>query len=316
MAINTNGHLWIFCLNVGQADTTVVATPQGNLTIVDAVKPDKLCALLSNLGLAENDTIDHLVVTHPHYDHYSAVQRLLNDYTIGHITLSSLWRWDEDKPGYNNIVNLIDDLQVPVTFLAGYTQCYPDDTFLRDPDAPCLELLGPSNQLIEALQEAKKLNTNHRSLMTRLQWQGFIMLIAGDAQMENWAHFDAEQMLDSPCSVLRAAHHGSPRGTQYERLERLAAEYVIVSSDPESDDHLPDLVGCACFHKYALQSSAPVVALTDSTGTIKIDVAANGSYTVHRYGDDTYGNVNFLAPVPLDRAHNPTDWPDLLDSRI
>ena len=313
MPINTNGHLWVFCLNVGQADTTIVATPRGKLIIVDAVKPDKTERLLSDLGLVANDHINYLVVSHPHSDHYSAVQRLVNNYRIDHVTLSSLWEFDEDKPGYNNIINLIEDRGIPVTYLSGYMQYYPDDTPFRDPETACLELLGPSNQLVQDLQQARKLNTNHRSVMVRLQWRGFSMVIAADAQMENWAHFDAEQMLDLPCDVLRAAHHGSPRGTQFERIERLAPEYVIVSSDPDHDDHLPDLVGCASFVKYAGKSSHPVVALTHETGTIQLDVNVTGNLIARRYGESIYDNINLGNPQPL--VSNSTDWDALLDSR-
>lgn len=316
MPINTNGNLWIFCLNVGQADTTIVATPGASVIIIDAVKPDKVERLLTDLGFGPGDRIHHLVVTHPHSDHYSGVQRLVNNYPIDHVTLSSLWQYDENKPGYNNIINLIDDHGIPVTFLAGYMQHYPDDTPFRDPDTPCLELLGPSNQLIQDLKQANKLNTNHRSVMARLQWQGFIMVIAADAQMENWAHFDAEQMLDAPCDVLRSAHHGSPRGTQFERLERLAAEFVVVSSHPDHDDKLPDLVGCAAFRKYSNASSQPVVALTHNTGTIRFDVGATGRYTAVRYGDTMYADVDLQGSQPLDFGSNPTKWDDLLNSKI
>lgn len=316
MPINTNGHCWIFCLNVGQADTTVVATPKGKLIVIDAVKPNKLDRLLSDLGFRSSDHIDHLVVTHPHYDHYSAVQYLVNNYDIDHVTLSSLWQYNENKPGYNNIINLIDDKGIPLIFLSGYMQYYPDNTPFRDPYTPCLELLGPSNQIIVDLQHANKLDTNHRSVIARLQWQSFIMVFAADAQMENWAHFDTEQMLDCPCDVLRTAHHGSARGTQFERLDRLTPEYVVVSSNPDIDDHLPDLIGCATFVKYATKSSQPVVALTHKTGTIKIDVDASGSYTVSKYGEDMYQNIDLQTGQPLNSYSNPTDWNSLLASRV
>jgi len=315
MPINTNGHLWIFCLNVGQADTTVMVTPQGKLLIIDAVKPDKLEALLSDLGFISGDHIENLIVTHPHYDHYSGVQRLINTYTIDHVILGSLWQYDEDKPGYNNIINAIDDRRIPVTFLAGYMQHYPDDTPFRDPDTPCLELLGPSNRLIQDLHQAKKLNTNHRSIMSRLQWHGFVMVIAADAQMENWANFDAEQMLNLECDVLRSAHHGSPRGTQFERIERLAPEYVVVSSNPEHDDHLPDLVGCAAFSKYASSSKKPVVALTHETKSIWFDVSENGSYDVWGFTDDMYDTIDLATKYPLDANTNPTDWQELIEEQ-
>jgi pyrroline-5-carboxylate reductase len=41
--------LAIYLLNVGQADTSVIQTPAGNIVIVDAVSPEKLTDLLAQL---------------------------------------------------------------------------------------------------------------------------------------------------------------------------------------------------------------------------------------------------------------------------
>ncbi len=83
-----------------------------------------------------------------------------------------------------------------------------------DPDKPYLEFLGPTNNMIKTLEEAKEFNTNHLSIMTRLTWGNFGMIITGDAQMENWSFFDEERLLEGRCQVLRASHHGSKNGTQ------------------------------------------------------------------------------------------------------
>ncbi len=228
-----------------------------------------------------------------------------------------MWKYSENKPGYNSLINQLDSGGVTINFLSGYSQYYPDDSPLQDAGTPCLELLGPSNQILEDLETAGKMNTNHRSIMGRLQWGGFVMLIAADAQMENWAHFDREQMLGCQCDVMRTAHHGSLRGTQFERIERLAPEYVIVSSHPEKDDDLPDLVGCAVFAKYAKDSASRIVAVTERTGTIKFDIAPGGNTydaLMFREAHDS-SSVNLQQPQPLTRQTNPTDWAALLSAR-
>ena len=317
MPINTNGSLWIFSLNVGQADTSLIVTPKGKVILIDAVKPKKLTNLLSQLGFQDGEEISHLIVTHPHSDHYSGVGRLLNTYKIEAVTLSSLWRYSENKPGYNNIVNEIDSKNIPVTFLSGYAQHYPDDSPIREANTPCVELLGPSNQVIEELEEANELETNHRSIIARLHWGKFLMIIAGDAQMENWAHFDREQLLDNQCSVLRTAHHGSANGTQFERLDRLEPEYVYVSSDPNGKDKLPDLIGCATFLRYSRKKKGkPVVALTNDTGSIKTEVAPSGRYKAYFFSEGANQNIPIGRERELTRATNPTDWIALTQDRM
>ena len=317
MPLNTNGKLWVFCVNVGQGDTTVIATPANNVIIIDAVKAKKVIRLLTDLGFSDQDEINHIVVSHPHNDHYSGVVRLINTYReTNALTLTSLWRYEEDKPGYNSIINTAVQKEIPVTFLSGYTQVFPDHSPVLDATTPRLELLGPSNQFIENLYDAKTLNTNHRSIIARLQWGDFRMVIAGDAQMETWSHFDSEQMLDDPCSVLRTAHHGSANGTQYERVTRLASEVAIVSSDPNGKDKLPDLIGRATFLRYSESSKNPLVALTDDTGTIKLEIAPTGSYKVFSYGEDKNQNIPLQNEQPLTSASNPTDWNALTQSGL
>jgi len=317
MPIDTNGQMWIYCVNVGQGDTTIVITPEKNVVIIDAMKASKIIQLLSDLGMTDQDEIEHIVVSHPHHDHYSGVERLINTYQeVNALTLTSLWRYKENVPGYNNIINSAVQKEIPISFLSGYTQVFPDESPVVNPNTLRIELLGPSNQFIELLNDANQLNTNHRSIIARLQLGDFLMVVAGDAQMETWSHFDSEQMLADPCSVLRAAHHGSANGTQYERITRLAAEVLIVSSDPNGKDKLPDLIGRATFLRYEESSSNPLTVLTHDTGTIKIEVNQSGSYDVFHFGEGRNENIPLQNKQPLIKGQNPTDWKTLTQSGL
>ncbi len=316
MALDTKGNLWIYCLNVGQGDTTVIVTPQNKIMIFDAVFPNKIIALLTDLGISPGEELKHLLISHPHRDHYSGGDRLLNTYNFEAVTLTSLWKFTKNLPGYNLLINSSDAKDMPVTFLSGYAQLYPDSSPIRDPRALQIELLGPPNQLINDLQQANQLSTNHRSIITRLNWGKFRMIIAADAQMENWAYFDREQLFNSPCTVLRTSHHGSANGTQFERLSRLNPGVAIVSSDPNGKDRLPDLIGSATMMRYAKGSRKPLVALTHITGTLKIVVRPTGFYKVSAFFDSKKENVDLNNEKKLTKNTNPTNWNDLLQTRL
>ncbi len=258
MINNHTGELDIYMLNVGQGDTTVIVSPEGNIIIIDATRPTKLRNLLTQLG--NNDTIEHLIVTHPHSDHYSACNNLANNYTIKEATLAPFWNaFGIGPPTYRQFIARLENQDTNIDFLSGYTRWYPDELMktpptggdpIIDPDKPFLELLGPTNNMVRNLEEAKAFNTNHLSIMSRLTWGNFGMINTGDAQMENWGFFDEERLLEGKCQVLRASHHGSKNGTQWERLSRLNPSTIIVSSDPESTHELPDLCGSAVFAEY------------------------------------------------------------------
>jgi competence protein ComEC len=313
------GDLRIFVLNVGQADTSVVVTPEGKPVIIDAVKPSKTIRLLSDLGLEQDEEIEHLVITHPHGDHYRGVQALLNRYRVKSITLAPYWVDGLTfNSGYYTILGVIEDQGRPCRFVSGYEQVYLDDQPAQTSDGDlCMELIGPPNSLLEAMREARELrDENHLSVMARVSWRSFGMVFAADAQMENWGHFDREGMLEKDCTVLRAAHHGSKNGTQWERLERLDPAVVIVSSDPESTHDIPDLIGSATLLEYTRHSNSPIVALTHSTGTIAVEYRGSGDPDIGFFGEGKDSNVPLDSPTPLTLHSNPTNWRAILDQRL
>lgn len=325
MPSNTDEYLTIFVLNVGQADTSVIITPKKKVIIIDAVKPYKLTDLLDKINVKEGNEIEELIITHPHLDHFSGANRLLYDYRIMSVKLAPFWnRYGMGPPSYRKMVNKIESEDCQVDFISGYSRIYPEGALkvsnTSDPefDKECLfiELLGPSNNMISQLERDNKLNTNHLSVVARLNWQNFKMVFAGDAQMENWAHFDNENMFNENCNILRSAHHGSSNGTQWERISRLNPKYVIVSSDPEKKHYLPDLVGSSIFVKYEVADTSRVVALTKNTGTIKIIVKNGKKIDISCFGDKYNENIDFSNEKTLNWMNNPTNWKKLLENNI
>ncbi len=248
MAANADGNLHIYMLSVGQGDTSVIVSPDGNVLIIDVTRPTKVLRLLDDLG--NDNNIEHLVITHPHRDHFSGGNRLATDRTILEATVAPFWHeFGMGPPTYRRLMRRLELQETNVTFLSGYSRWYPDGALTTpppgqnpeiDPNKPFLELLGPTNGLVRTLEEANVFQANHLSIMSRLTWRNFRMISAGDAQMENWSFFDHERMLVDKCQVLRAAHHGSANGTQWERIDRLSPSQVIISSDPASTHDLPD----------------------------------------------------------------------------
>ncbi|MDF1514918.1 MAG: hypothetical protein P1S60_14000, partial [Anaerolineae bacterium] len=169
------------------------------------------------------------------------------------------------------------------------------------------------NNILADLHESKVLTPNHLCIITRVTYGAFSMVLAADAQMENWAHYDREGMLAQRCDVLKAAHHGSRNGIQWERLSRLAPSLVIVSSDPEKGHHLPDVIGSVIFLEYD-RDMGKRVALTRDTGTIKITVGSpeNGRYEVAAYGDAVDEDVFTHPEMPLTAS----DWAAITTGKL
>lgn len=327
--ITGDGNLHVYMVNVGQGDTTVIVSPGGSVIVVDVMRPAKIVRLLKDLGHRGNDRISQLVITHPHSDHFSGGNLLASEFAIAQATVAPAWHTFGMGPQtYRRLMGRFYDGGTNVTFLAGYSRWYPDSAMAApsaaaqphddrevDVDAPFIEMLGPTNGLIRMLEDANIFNTNHLSIMLRVSWRRFRMIIGGDAQMENWAFFDHERMMEEKCQVLRTAHHGSSNGTQWERLDRLGPSAVIVSSDPGGGHSLPDLTSAAVFLRFDRAPNRMAVTTSDS-GTIHMEVKANGSRTMRCFRDAPGQNVDLDAGAPLTRQNNPTDWAALLHHRI
>ncbi len=304
--------LEIYILNVGQADTAVIRTPNDKLIVIDAVKPRKVKALLQQLH-PDGPEITHLILTHPHFDHYSGVANLLSTFPVRRVTLSPFW-YLPGTPGYHQIINRIQKAEIPLNFLSGYDRHYPDGgTYPTYENQPYVEFLGPPNNILEELYENKVLTPNHLCIITRVTYGAFSMVLAADAQMENWAYYDREGMLDQRCDVLKAAHHGSRNGIQWERLARLSPSLVIVSSDPESGHHLPDVIGSVILLEYDREPGKHV-ALTRDTGTIRITVEtpSSGRYKAIAFGETMDEDVLLQSKVPLAAS----DWADITAHKL
>ena len=325
MIINPDGNLHIYILNVGQGDTTIVISPGGRVVIIDAKNPKKIIDLLDKLGWDNN--IEHLIITHPHADHFSGANSLAdpNQCTIKEATFAPFWHeFGMGPPTYRKLVSKLENKQTTkINFLSGYSRWYPDQILTQvpgqnpvlDPDAPFLELLGPTNGLVRQLEDAKVFNTNHLSIMSRLTWKVFRIVITGDAQMENWGPFDNEKLLERKCTFLRAAHHGSSNGTQWERLDRLDPSAIIISSDPDHGHHLPDLASAAAFAKFDIEADRFAVITRDS-GTIHIEVKPNRSRELFMFDDLVDAKVDLTNRKALNEINNPTIWADLVRTRV
>jgi competence protein ComEC len=327
------GQMNIYVLDVGQGDTTIIQTPAGKIVVIDAYIKEKVQEVFTK-QLGDIKKIEALVITHPHADHFNAAELFIDKgYEIEKVILSPFWLKDGiGCYSYQSLINLLFINDIPVEFLSGYMRLYPDlGTNVGGTFSPgtieqlYIELLGPSQSMIRDMHNSDDYNTNHLSIISKLIWdfsnddsdgKKFSMVISADAQMENWAAFDREGMLNK-CTILRAAHHGSKNGTQWERINHLNPNCTIISSDPNGKDKIPDLIGCSIFREYNIEKP---VYLTKDTGTIKIEVKKTQtgfSCNLFSFKNQSTNSDDFLmSPVKLGGNNYRTDWNQLTQSKI
>ncbi len=281
--------LTVRVLDVGQGDATYI-TNGGSRVIIDG-GPDqaRFGALLDSLGI-HDDTIDAVVLTHAHFDHYSGLRELFR--TSRHITVRYFFE-NQDPATAVSLRQVRDSITARVA--AG-------QLIYRDTDDPCgdgraictLTLRGGA--LLHIMRPyAERLTVNDRSTPVKLvgpDSASFTMWLAGDAERTaiGWFLGEAGYARDPgmQVSVLKGDHHGSCNGVTASYLAALRPDTAVLSMGAENDyGHMHEQA------KAVYQAANVPWYRTDQNGTITITSPGvpGGGYriVVGRSGTDLDG---------------------------
>ena len=99
------------------------------------------------------------------------------------------------------------------------------------------KVLYPLTEVVDAVNSGKeKSDPNNESVVGRLTYKKFSMMLTGDAERkvesEIWADNDAK---DLKCDVLKAGHHGSKTSSTDNFVKTVAPSYVLISCGPDEE---------------------------------------------------------------------------------
>jgi competence protein ComEC len=262
-------------LDVGQGDATLITNGTSIVLIDGGPDASRLGYLLDSLGIRDT-TLDLVVATHQHADHYGGLLALF-EARRG----ISVRRFAENLDVSPNagLKRLRDSV------LARMTR---DETVLIDTDDPCagaspvctfalaggarLQLLRPPSRVSDP---------NDRSAIVRLMApdsSAFSMWLSGDAShdairwMRSTAHYDRTPGMRA--HVATANHHGSCDGINDELLSRLRPEWMIIQLASRNDYGYVHEQTKSLLRKHGVRWYR-----TDVNGTVTI-VADREGYTI------------------------------------
>jgi competence protein ComEC len=271
----TASSLVVRVLDVGQGDAILIENGGSRVLIDGGPQAGHLGRLLDDLGL-RGGTLDALIITHQHYDHYAGLRDVFR--SSRRITVRYVF---ENKDPYPNtsLAQLRDSI------IARARRRQLD---YRDTDDPCgngspsctITLQGTAK--LEILRpDPSGEGPNNRSVAIRLTGPGtsaFSMWLAGDAEQQEIAWFDAADYDRSPgmrATVLKGDHHGSCDGISPRYLDLVRPEAVVLSLAAMNDYgyvHAQTL--------NLLQRRRIPWYRTDQNGTVTITVPPTGQYRV------------------------------------
>jgi beta-lactamase superfamily II metal-dependent hydrolase len=212
--------LRVHVLDVGQGDSVLIVAPGGKTALIDAGNPGngkKILAALQREGIQQ---IDLFVATHAHADHIGAADEVIKGTTVSAVLDSKI---PNETKNYEDFLKAIEEKGVR------YIGAEPGQTFDMGGGA-VLTVLAPIPPPFTKEQLRSGGNEpNANSVVVRLDYGDFSMLLTGDAEaqtearlIENGARLDAD--------VLKVGHHGSKYATSETLLRRGKYKAAVISA--------------------------------------------------------------------------------------
>ena len=216
-------------IDVGQADAILLQTEGKNILVDSGLSDsaDKLVAELRKLGVKK---VDVLVATHPHADHIGGMNAVLKNFEVGKIYDSGQVTTSKM---YQKYLKTVKEKKIPFALLRA------SDRIEFGSDGAVLEVLGPQEPLLKDTRS----DLNANSIVMRLVYKHFTMMLAADATSETEArilHAFAKDKVRS--QILKVAHHTSKYSNTAAWLEAVNPEVAIASYSKENEYGFPHQV--------------------------------------------------------------------------
>lgn len=309
----TGDTLQMTVLDIGQGDCIYIAFPDGKNMVMDigsefgSTSPWEH----ANEFLQERKVkqIDYLFITHGDYDHIRDAKKLLDNYEIKSLYMplekaqdSNTWldlleaaENETYTDGNGNKVEAVYNNNVGVYTISGENwemKCYSFD----EADYPS----GTSAEKINAV-----------SPICLLEYAERTIVLTGDANEMTEEYVLSKGYLDNiDTDILKVGHHGSKSSTTQAFLDKIDAEFAIISTSgtrekpqekythPHPDllarlDNYTDAVPDADFNGFRQ------VYITGSDGDITVTIGENGgiNITASEAADKNYGEVQVAAVI-------------------
>lgn len=213
-APTARGTLTVAFLDVGQGDSTLIRSPNGQIMLIDGGRSINLAnsVIIPQLQVWGATQVDVLIPTHPDADHISGLVGMLENYPVKLVALTGQVHSTQI---YERLLTDIRDKNIEALQVRTGT-VIPFDSAVR------LDVLGPDDQAVQSD------DTNNASIVIKLSHGAVSFLLTGDAEMsENQAIRGHGS--DVRSTVLKLGHHGSRTSTNEDWLRAVQPQLGIIS---------------------------------------------------------------------------------------
>ena len=220
------GSLRVTFLDVGQGDATFLELPDGQTVLIDGGPAYRRLDMgravigpyLWNRGIHR---IDHVIATHPQWDHVGGLPWVIQTFDVGHYWSNGVSR---KREFYKRL-----ETALHVAKLDEQTIEAGEDII---DSGPCsLSVLSPlatENPMLVSTHDISGKDLNNRSLVIRLDCGPHSLLFTADAENEALEHLQRTSRGHS-AKVVKVPHHGAKSSLHSGWVNQVEAQAMVVS---------------------------------------------------------------------------------------
>jgi beta-lactamase superfamily II metal-dependent hydrolase len=253
----SGGELQVHVLDVGpvEGDSILIIAPGGKTVLIDAGDAGKGKVIIEALKRYNVQQLDYFVATHPHPDHIGGADEVFKATKVLNVIDNGLEPdlpeslVPQKKPATQNkatsgksaskkpattakgksVTTFYDEYQEAIAQSGAHYEKAQAGAKFDLGDGARLTVLAPVEPFFTKDQMKSGGNvTNANSVVMRLDYGEFSMLLPGDAE-EQTEHRMLTKDLNLKAAVLKVAHHGSKYATSQDLVDRAKPQVAIVS---------------------------------------------------------------------------------------
>jgi competence protein ComEC len=274
--------LKIHYIDVGQGDSILIQTPEGNTMLIDGGPASSASNLVSYIKKQGVTKINVIVATHPHEDHIGGLISVLNSFEVDNIIDSGV---SHTTQIYKNYLSAIQSKNI------NFVNWNLGQQFEIGQGA-IFKIIGPLTKSSSDL--------NNSSIVIYLTYNNSSFLFTGDAEStEEGEIISSGENLKA--DVLKVGHHGSSSSSSLKFLKAVSPTIAIISCGAgNSYGHPHDIT------LKNLTDIGPVIYRTDLTGTVVIECDGK-SVTVVSGKLYTYTEIKATETTQVTETTQPTE---------
>ena len=247
-----SGELQVHILDMGpvEGDSILIIAPGGKSVLIDAGDATKGKVVLDALKRYKVERLDYFIATHPHPDHIGGADEVLNAVKVGTVIDNGVdlsTPVPESAPSAKGSKAKAAPTPPPPKkktktvngFFDEYAAALKKNGAQHEKAQPgkkydlgggaILTVLAPTEPLFTKEQMKTGGNeTNANSIVLRLDYGEFSMLLMGDAEAQTEDRM-VNRDLNLKANVIKVAHHGSKYATTDNFIKRVQPEAAIIS---------------------------------------------------------------------------------------